>query len=79
MLDKYYNQLQAWNPSYEKFMTTKFQSLSSRELRGAAVLKIHATIVKIMAEASPSLGDERPIGEVMNDHATFEPFTSDFR
>jgi hypothetical protein len=79
MFDKYYTQIQSWNSAYEKFMAAKFQSLTSKELRGAAVLKIHSTIVKIMAEASPSLGDDRPTGEVMNDYATFEPFTNEFR
>ena len=79
LFDTYYSKLQAWNKAFEKFMTAKSRLLSSRELRGAAVLKIHATIVKVMAEASPGLLDDRPIGEAMNDHATFEPFTEDFR
>jgi hypothetical protein len=79
MFDLYYTKLQAWNPAFEKFMAAKSQSLNGRELRGAAVLKVHATIVKIMAEASPGLDDERPTSEAMNDYATFEPFTNDFR
>ncbi|KAE9379086.1 hypothetical protein N431DRAFT_553378 [Stipitochalara longipes BDJ] len=79
MFDTYYTKLQAWNPAFERFMAAKSQILNGRQLRGAAVLKIHATIVKIMAEASPGLLDDRPIGEAMNDHATFEPFTNDFR
>jgi hypothetical protein len=79
MFDRYYTQLQSWNFAYEKFMAAKSQYLTSRELRGAAILKIHATIVKIMAEASPSLDDDRPTGEAMNDYATFEPFTNEFR
>ena len=79
MFGRYYTQLQAWNPAYEKFMAAKSKSLSGRELRGAAVLKIHATVLKIMAEASPSLDDDRPTGEAMNDYVTFEPFTNDFR
>lgn len=79
MFDRYYTQLQAWNPAFENFMVTKSQFLNGRELRGAAVLKIHATIVQIMAEASPSIVDDRPMGEAMNDHATFEPFTNEFR
>jgi hypothetical protein len=79
MFSRSYAKLQAWNPAYEKFMVAKSQSLTSRELRGAAVLKIHATVVKIMAECSPAEGDGRPTDEVMNDRGTFEPFTNDFR
>jgi hypothetical protein len=79
MFNRSYAKLQPWNPSYEKFVTTKSQSLTSKELRGAAILEIHATIVKVIAEASPSEVDGQPTGEVMNAHATFEPFTNDFR
>ena len=79
MFDQYYSKLQAWNPAFERFMTAKSRFLGGKELRGAAVLKIHSLIVKVMAEASPGLLDDRPIGEVMNDQATFEPFTEDFR
>jgi hypothetical protein len=79
MFDTYYTKLRAWNSAFEKFMTAKSQFLNGRELRGAALLKIHATIVKIMAEASPGPGDDRPIGEAMNAPATFEPLTNDFR
>lgn len=79
MFDTYYSKLQAWNPAFERFMAAKSQSLNGRELRGAAVLKIHATTLKVMAEASPGLDDDRPTSEAMNDHATFEPFTNDFR
>jgi hypothetical protein len=60
-------------------MAAKSHSLNGKELRGAAVLKIHAIILKIMAEASPGVDDDRPIAEAMNDSATFEPFTNDFR
>jgi hypothetical protein len=79
MFDKYYSQVQAWNPAFEKFMMAKSHSLNGRELRGAAILKIHAIIVKIMAEASPAIDDERPTAEAKSDFATFEPFTNDFR
>jgi hypothetical protein len=79
MFDRYYTQLQAWNPAFEKFMVAKSQSLNGRDLRGAAVLKIHATILRVMAEASPDVADDRPMGEAMNDYATFTPFTNDFR
>lgn len=79
MFAKYYTQLQAWNRAYENFMAAKSQSLSGRELRGAAILKIHATTVRIMAESSPSVDDPRNIGAAINDFATFEPFTTDFR
>ena len=79
MFDEYYNKLRSWNLAFERFMTAKSRFLVGRELRGAAILKIHATIVKVMAEASPGLLDDRPISEVMNDQATFEPFTKDFR
>jgi hypothetical protein len=79
MFDTYYTKLHAWNPAFEKFMAAKSKFLNGRELRGAAVLKIHATIVKIMAEASPGPGDDRPIGEAINASTTFEPLTNDFR
>ena len=79
MFAKYYPQLQAWNSAFEKFMTAKSQALNGKELRGAAVLKIHATIVKIMAEACPGIDDERSVRVVMSDYATFEPFINEFR
>lgn len=79
MFAKYYTQLQAWNSAFENFMAAKSQALNGKELRGAAVLKIHAMIVKIMAEACPGIDDERSVGEVMSDYATFEPFINEFR
>ncbi len=60
-------------------MTCNSEKIKSKELRGAALLKIHCTITKIMADAVPSFHDPRSFGEAMNDHATFAQYDEEFR
>ncbi|TVY69017.1 putative transcriptional regulatory protein, partial [Lachnellula suecica] len=52
IFDEYATQLSLWNHAFEKFMKTKSNNLSSREVQGAALLKIHHTTVKIMTGLS---------------------------
>ncbi|RDW65950.1 hypothetical protein BP6252_09585 [Coleophoma cylindrospora] len=57
--DKYMCQLSLWNLAFEKFVVSKSQDLASREIQGAALLKIHYTTAKIMASVLPDLSDTR--------------------
>jgi hypothetical protein len=66
MFDKYTSELSSWNIAFEKFMVSKSKDLNSRELRGSALLKIHHTTAKIMADSSPGMGDMRAVVEALN-------------
>ncbi len=59
MFDKYMSQLPIWNLAFEKFMVSKSKDLTSREVQGAALLKIHYTTAKIMASVRPDISDMR--------------------
>ena len=58
--ERYTTQLALWNVKYEKYMLVHVQSLNSRELQGAALLKIHYTTAKIMFSTS---ADPREISQ----------------
>ena len=76
---KYTQLLAEWNISFEKFMNAKGKDLDSRELRGAVLLKIQHTTIKIMADISPSDMDEtRSCQEVANDPNAFLPLDASF-
>ncbi|KAL2063615.1 hypothetical protein VTL71DRAFT_5420 [Oculimacula yallundae] len=49
LLDKYTTQLADWNVTFEKLMVSKSKDFTSREIQGAALLKIHHTTAKIIA------------------------------
>jgi hypothetical protein len=71
--------LRDWNVSFEKFMNVHSQSFTSKQVRGAALVKIHHTVVKIMCDMTPSTQDPRPMEEAVNAPLGFVKFTDEFR
>jgi len=70
---------QLWNTAFENFMNTHSAKLDSKQLRGAALLKIQHTGIKIMSDSAPSiLGDDRSTQEIHNDPGTHTKLESDF-
>ena len=68
-----------WNTSFETFMNTHSAKLDSKQLRGAALLKIQHLGIKIMCDSAPTLlGDDRSQQEVHNDPATYEKLENEF-
>lgn len=68
-----------WNTAFENFMNEHSAKLDSKQLRGAALLKIQHTGIKIMADSAPSLlGDDRSQQEVHNDPAAYSKLENDF-
>ena len=59
-------------------MISKFKDLSSREVQGAALLKIHYTTAKIMASIRPDMSDMRALFEAVN-AARFLEYLDDFQ
>lgn len=78
IFDKYTSQLFLWNLAFEKFMVSKSKDLSSREVQGAALLKIHLTTVKIMASVRPDMSDMRTMSKALNAD-TFLEYIDDFQ
>jgi hypothetical protein len=66
LFDKYTSQLSLWSLAFEKFMLSKSKDLTSKEVRGAALLKIHHTTAKIMASVRPDMSDMRAVFEAVN-------------
>ena len=60
-------------------MLAKSQDLNSKEIRGAALLKIHHTTAKIMATVRPDMNDLRAISEVVNAAEVFINYIDDFQ
>lgn len=71
------SQLDAWNISFENFMRSQSHTFDSKQLRAAALCKIHYTTVHIICRVTePDLGDTRSIKNSYNDPkkaAVFEP------
>ncbi|APA10623.1 hypothetical protein sscle_06g053930 [Sclerotinia sclerotiorum 1980 UF-70] len=71
------SQLDAWKVSFENFMKSKSHTFNSKQLRGAALCKLHYTTVHIIARVSaPDLDDPRILRNSCNDpkkSAMFEP------
>ncbi|TVY89760.1 hypothetical protein LAWI1_G008154 [Lachnellula willkommii] len=66
IFDKYTSQLSRWNFAFEKFTVCKSKDLSSREIQGAGLLKIHHATAKIMAGVRPDMSDtELKRGEIL--------------
>ncbi|KAA8568375.1 hypothetical protein EYC84_007411 [Monilinia fructicola] len=69
--------LDAWNISFENFMRSQSHTFDSKQLRAAALCKIHYTTVHIICRVTePDLGDTRSIKNSYNDPkkaAVFEP------
>lgn len=79
MFLRYTRQISAWNKSFEKFMATKSHTLDIKQLRGAALLKIHQLISTIMRDVTPDETDTRGIATSVNDREKFRRYESDFR
>lgn len=79
MYDRYTSQLHAWNIAFEGFMNAHSHTLTGRELRGAALLKIHQTTAQIMANIKPDFTDPRSTGTVFNDQERFELYKNEFK
>ncbi|KAH9215099.1 hypothetical protein DL95DRAFT_425192 [Leptodontidium sp. 2 PMI_412] len=77
MLDKYTSQLSRWNLAYEKFMVSKSKYLTSREVQGAALLKIHHTTAKIIANLHADTDDMREVSKIVHTR-TFLKCLNDF-
>ncbi|KAG9236647.1 hypothetical protein BJ875DRAFT_371617 [Amylocarpus encephaloides] len=79
LLRNYAAKIMDWNRSFEKFMSLHSPSFTSRQVRGAALLKIHHTIVRIMSDVAPSMRDQRAIAEATNDAQQYTHFNHDFQ
>ncbi|KAH7319427.1 hypothetical protein BKA65DRAFT_102129 [Rhexocercosporidium sp. MPI-PUGE-AT-0058] len=77
LLDKYAFQLYRWNLAYERFMTSKARHLTSREVQGAALLKIHHTTAKIIAGLHADTNEMRDVSKVVHTK-TFLKCMNDF-
>jgi hypothetical protein len=78
--EKYSKQLRDWNAAFEKFMAGKGSDLTSRQVLGAAMLKVQHTTSSIMSRATPPQPeDPRTIGEIVIESGQFEPFLGDFQ
>jgi hypothetical protein len=64
--------LTLWNQAFESFIASKGKIITNREVRGAALLKIHYTTAKIMAGVPPSMSDEA-LSEPANTEEFIEP------
>lgn len=78
MFDKYTSQLSLWNLAFEKFMASRSKDLTSREVQGAALLKIHHTTVKIMAGVRPGISDMRALFDALKTEKCLE-YLDDFQ
>ncbi|TVY42139.1 Transcriptional regulatory protein [Lachnellula subtilissima] len=78
MFEKYSAQLRDWNLAYENFMNSHSHSFSSKQIRGAALLKIHHTTAYVMAACNPSIDDCRSMSEALNCPTTFAKFSKEF-
>ncbi|KAG4428674.1 hypothetical protein IFR05_015839 [Cadophora sp. M221] len=77
MLDKYTSQLSHWNTAYKKFMKSKSSHLTSREVQGAALLKIHHTTARIISSLHADTGDMLEISKIVHTR-TFMKSLNDF-
>lgn len=75
----YIAQLFAWDSSFSTFMSLKSATLTTLQIRGAALLKIHHITATIMGSSIPDLTDPRSIAIAANDAALFARCTNDFR
>ncbi|KAF7948837.1 hypothetical protein EAE96_008020 [Botrytis aclada] len=73
-------ELDAWRVSFENFMKSQSHTFDSKQLRGAALCKLHHTTVHIMARVTElDLEDPRIVKDSVNDPKKFIVFDSDFR
>ncbi|KAF7959577.1 hypothetical protein EAE96_001193 [Botrytis aclada] len=76
--DKYTSQLFLWNLAFEQFMLSRGKNFTSREVQGAALLKIHHTTLKIMAAMFPDISDMTVVAEMV-DTNRFLKYLDDFQ
>jgi hypothetical protein len=74
----YSAQLLAWDSSFSAFMSLKSHTLTTLQIRGAALLKIHHITATIMGRSIPDLTDPRSIAAAANDAAVFARCINDF-
>ena len=79
LLDKYNAQLYFWNLAFEKFMMAKSREFSSKQVRGAALLKIHHTTAKIMASITPAMNDLSAMSEAVNTTERYMEYVDNFQ
>ncbi|KAH6719797.1 hypothetical protein BKA61DRAFT_593530 [Leptodontidium sp. MPI-SDFR-AT-0119] len=79
LFQKYAEENERWSTAFERFMKAKSATLNNRELRGAALLKIHHMTAHIMSKMTPDATDPRPLAQAMNDPQIFTKFTDEFR
>jgi hypothetical protein len=79
LYNKYTTELAKWSLSFEKFMNAKSRNFTSKQVRGAALLKIQHTTATIMAMCTPDANDPRSAAEVVNSETTLSRFVSEFR
>jgi hypothetical protein len=79
MHEEYSTRIRDWNVSFERFMNIHSKSFTSKQVRGAALLKIHHTVVRIMCDMTPSAQDLRPLEEATNAPLDFIKFIDDFK
>jgi hypothetical protein len=73
------SQLKDWNVAFERLMSAKSNLFDSKQIRGAALLKIQHLTVTIMTTVHISdYNDLRTIRERLDDPTTFAPFQPDF-
>jgi hypothetical protein len=72
-------QLFLWDAAFQAFMRNHSESFTSRQLRGAAILKIHHTVGLIMAGIRPPLEDMRSMAQAVNDKSRLTRFINEFR
>ncbi|PVH86982.1 hypothetical protein DL98DRAFT_480974 [Cadophora sp. DSE1049] len=79
LFQKYAEENRRWNFAFERFMRAKSASLNNRELRGAALLKIHHLTSQIISAMTPDATDPRPLSSAMNCPRMFRKHTDEFR
>ncbi|KFY09579.1 hypothetical protein V492_05438 [Pseudogymnoascus sp. VKM F-4246] len=75
----YSAQLLTWGSSFSAFMSLKSHALTARQIRGAALLKIHHITATIMGRSIPDLTDPRSIAVAANDATVFASCTKEFQ
>ncbi|KAF7934807.1 uncharacterized protein EAE98_002852 [Botrytis deweyae] len=76
--DKYTSHLFLWNLAFEQFMLSKSKDFTSREVQGAALLKIHHTTLNIMASMFPDISDMTVVIDMV-DTDRFLKYLDDFQ
>lgn len=78
--EKYADQVAAWGSVFGNFMSSRSEKLNTKELRGAALLKIQHTAATIMATSlRPDPHDPRPLAKVVNAPNKLRSFLPEFQ